>query len=125
MLFQKATHIALLHAPYLVPAQVVEFRYTAERHLNLTAEPTDLVLVALCESGGTGHLPILELKVYVGWTGIEVTDHMGASISETGYGLSKAGANRFFGDVPGDNVALGIMRMGLQRSSWVKSCKAV
>jgi len=49
---QQSAHVALLHAPDLVPAQVVELRHP--RHGHLAAQLPDAVLVALRESGRLG-----------------------------------------------------------------------
>ena len=98
MLFQQTAHVALLHAPDLIPAQVVELGYTPDGHL--ATKLTDVVLEPLREPGGlsqpgkrlslhgltmrAGNPAILEPKINAGGPGIQIPDHMSSSIPKTG-----------------------------------------
>lgn len=52
MLFRQATHVALLHATYLIPTQAIELRNTLDAHL--TAELSNVVFEPLREPGRLG-----------------------------------------------------------------------
>ena len=96
MLFQQSAHVAFLHAPYLVPAQVVKLCHSLDRHF--TAELSDPVFEPLCEPGRlsqhckglalhgfairAGNTAVLEFKVYAVSPGIQVSYHVSSSISK-------------------------------------------
>ena len=94
MLFQQATHVALLHATHLIPTQVIELRNTLDAHL--TTELSNAVFEPLCEAGRlsqhgkslalhgfamqAGNPAILEHKIDASRPGIQISHQMRSPI---------------------------------------------
>ena len=97
MLIQQSAHVTFFHAPHLVPAQVVKFSYTLDRHL--ATKLSDTVFEPLSEPGRlgkpcqcfplhgfatrAGNPAVLEFKVYPGCPGIQIANRVAASVSKT------------------------------------------
>lgn len=110
MLFQQSAHVAFLHAPYLVPAQVIQLRNPLDRHL--AAELPNAVLEPLGEPGRlgqhgecfslhgitsrTGNPAILERKIDATGSGIQIPHPVRAAIPISERRCPAAGTDRFF-----------------------------
>lgn len=110
MLFQQSAHVAFLHAPYLIPAQVIQLRNALDRHL--AAELPDAVLEPLGEPGRpgqhgerlalhgsamrAGNPAILERKIDATGSGIQIPHPMRAAIPISERRCPAAGTDRFF-----------------------------
>ena len=110
MTFQQAAHVVHLHAPHLIPAQVIELRHPLDRHL--ATQLSNAVFEPLREPGRFGqpcqslafhgiavravNPAILELKIDAQIAGIQISHGMTAAVPTARTRLAADRTHRFF-----------------------------
>ena len=110
MTLKQAAHVVQLHAPDLVPAQMMEFGHPHNRHL--AAQLPDAVFEPLCKAGRSGQPSqglsfhgvaaravepaILELEVDAQIAGIQIAHGVLAAVPKPRYRRAADRADRFF-----------------------------